>query len=724
MTYALDVLDLPRDPALARAMGGGKAANLAVMARDLRLPVPPAFVLTTETCRTYLAHGWPPELDSELRKRMAQLETRVGRRYGDPADPLLVSVRSGAPVSMPGMMDTILNLGLDQATVAGLAAAAGDAEFARSCHERLEASFRSVVGIDLPDDPWRQLRLAIEAVFRSWQSSRAQTYRLREGIADDLGTAVTIQAMVFGNRGTDSATGVLFTRDPATGAPTLFGDVLFDAQGEDVVAGTHATRPIAYLDERLPRVASELRVAADQLERHAADLCDIEFTIEEGRLWLLQTRVGKRSPGAALRMAVDMAEDPSFPLDRAQAVRRVADILADPPLVTEVDARGMRPLASGLGASPGIGRGPVALTPAAAIAASEAGTPAILVRPTTSPDDVHGMTVAAGILTASGGLASHAAVVARGWGIPAVVGATALRIEDGAAFFDVRRIVAGEWLTIDGVTGDVFDGEIAIASSAPPEMAILRGWAADAGIAIHDPEPASSSGLVAQDAAGHVEVQPARGSEPAPDHSSPDIDELLLAIEIKGLATLSGLASALGTGEDEVRGPVEGLIGDGLLALTAGAVRLTEAGSAQTALVRESERGAWTPESAVAALDAFIHVDHRLKSVVTAWQVRDEANGVLNDHQDGDYDRAVLARLGAVHADAHGWFEGTAGGPTRLAAYRDRLDRAIAAIHAGDGRFVASPRVDSYHGIWFELHEDLIRIAGRTREEEVAAGRA
>ena len=256
-----DTYDLRHRHGLAlpelKALIGGKAANLNVMATELGLPVPPGLVVTTATCREYLAGGWPAGLDAELRERMTEVEAAAGRRFGDPADPLLVSVRSGAPVSMPGMMDTILNLGLTEATTAGLAAVTGDGAFATDCRTRFVDGFRSIVGLsDVPDDPWRQLRLAVEAVFRSWTSERAITYRRREGIADDLGTAVTIQTMVFGNRGSDSATGVLFTRNPATGEPALYGDILFDAQGEDVVAGTHRTEPIAVLDERLPAVAA------------------------------------------------------------------------------------------------------------------------------------------------------------------------------------------------------------------------------------------------------------------------------------------------------------------------------------------------------------------------------------------------------------------------------------------------------------------------------------
>jgi pyruvate,orthophosphate dikinase len=358
-----------------KALVGGKAANLgAMLGPELRLPVPPGFAITTATCREFLASGWPDGVDEEIRAAMAAVEATVGRRFGDPRDPLLVSVRSGAPVSMPGMMDTILDLGLNDATAAGLARAGGGDDFAASCRERFEASFRAIVGVeDVPTDPWHQLRLAIEAVFRSWNSERARAYRRREAIPDDLGTAVTVQAMVFGNLGADSATGVLFTRNPATGAPEPYGDILFDAQGEDVVAGSHRTEPIAVLDERLPEVGSALRAAADRLERQYADLCDIEFTIERGRLWLLQVRVGKRSPQAALRIALDMAEDPAFPLTRREAVERVAAVLADPP--TTVTGTGDRPapLASGLAASPGIASGEIATTPEAAVEAAEAG---------------------------------------------------------------------------------------------------------------------------------------------------------------------------------------------------------------------------------------------------------------------------------------------------------------------------------------------------------------
>ncbi len=426
---------------------GGKAANLSVMAVELGLPVPPAFTISTEACREYLARGWPDGLDEELRAHMAHLEAQVGRRFGDAHDPLLVSVRSGAPRSMPGMMDTILNLGLNPLTEIGLAGASGNPAFARDCRERLERIYRDVVGADaVPDDPWAQLRGAIEAVFRSWNSDRARTYRAREGISDDPGTGVTVQAMVFGNRGRNSGTGVLFTRNPATGEGTLYGDVLFEAQGEDVVAGTHATATIEDLEHRMPGVAAELRDHAERLERHYRDCCDIEFTIERGRLWMLQTRVGKRTPQAALRMAVEMAEDPSFPLTREEAVRRVLPLLAEPPTVAAERSGAGPALATGLGASPGVVSGEIRVTPDDAVAAAERGAAVILVRAETSPDDVHGMSVSRGILTSTGGFASHAAVVARGWGIPAVVGAS-----------DV--VVAADGVTIGGRDARHRDGD-------------------------------------------------------------------------------------------------------------------------------------------------------------------------------------------------------------------------------------------------------------------------
>jgi len=707
MTFAY-ALDAPHAGTMAeiRSLVGGKAANLGVMSRELGLPVPPGFAITTATCRTFLADGWPAGLDDALQARMAEVEVAVGRRFGDSADPLLVSVRSGAPVSMPGMMDTILNLGLNDATVIGLARTGGEV-FARGCRDRFLASFRSIVGVDVvPEDPWLQLRRAIEAVFRSWNSDRAQAYRRKEGIADDLGTAVTVQAMVFGNRGPDSATGVLFTRNPATGEPTLYGDILFDAQGEDVVAGTRLTEPIGVLDERLPAVAAELRANATRLERHFTDLCDIEFTIEDGRLWLLQVRVGKRSPQAALRIAVDMAEDPAFPVSRAEAVRRVAPLLGNPPTTTSVRSNLLLPIATGLPASPGMASGPIVTSPEAAIEAAEQGQPAILVRAETSPDDVHGMARAVGILTSRGGIASHAAVVARGWGIPAVVGAAGIQVQDGQVVVGERRLVSGDVITIDGGSGEVFEGAIRAATEIVPEVRTLLAWAQGLGIPVGDDDRAADPSSL-----------PAARRRVTPD-------DCIRAISIKGFAPLQGVADVVLSTPDVVQPIVDQLAIDGLATTVAGAYRLTEAGTARATALLEAEQAAWGLERAAAALDGFVALDHRIKDTVTDWQLRDVAAQVVNDHTDPDYDRAVLDRLATLHADSVSWLATHEPGLPQLGDYRVRLDRAIELVQGGDQRYVVSPRLDSYHGIWFELHEDLIRLAGRTREDEVAAGRA
>jgi pyruvate, orthophosphate dikinase len=714
MTYAF-ALDTAHFATLAEATAlvGGKAANLGVMARELRLPVPPGFAISTETCRLFLAGGWPAGLDDELRTRMRDVEAAVGRRFGDPSDPLLVSVRSGAPVSMPGMMDTILNLGLNDATTAGLARTSGSEAFAAGCRERFETGFRKIVGIpDVPADPWLQLRLAIEAVFRSWNGDRAQTYRLKEGIPDDLGTGVTVQAMVFGNRGSRSATGVVFTRNPATGEPSLYGDVMFDAQGEDVVAGTHRTEPIAVLEERLPEAAAELRDDALRLERHYADMCDIEFTIEDGRLWMLQVRVGKRSPQAALRIALEMAKDATLPLSRAEAVERVLPLLAHPPKVASLRSRTVPPLATGLPASPGIASGTITTNPEAAQAAAEAGVATILVRAETSPDDVHGMVKAAGILTSRGGLASHAAVVARGWGIPAVVGAVGIEVRDGQVVVGDRTLEAGDVITIDGTSGEVFEGAIPGSTEIVPEALTLLAWARELGIPVGDDAPGDNA---SQD----EPLDPPTTARPV----MPDL--CLRVIAIKGLTPVQGVADAVLAMPDEVQPILDQLAADALLTTVAGAYRLTESGTTRAAAALEGERTAWGTDAAVDALDAFVGLDQPVKDVVTAWQLRDDADGqVVNDHSDDAYDRTVLDRLAALHAETMAWLRALEAACPRLADYGVRLGRALERAVAGDQRYVASPRVDSYHGIWFELHEDLIQLAGRTREDEVAAGRA
>ncbi len=692
---------------------GGKGANLALMATELQLPVPPGFTISTDACRAVLAGSWPPGLEAEVAEHLERLAARVGRRFGDPDDPLLVSVRSGAPASMPGMMDTILNLGLTDASAAGLAAATGDEAFAADCLRRFRDGYRGVIGAEsVPDDPATQLHAAIEAVFRSWNSERAIAYRRREGIPDDLGTAVTVQAMVFGNRGADSGTGVVFTRNPSTGEPILYGDVMFDAQGEDIVAGGEEPEPIGVLDERLPQVAAELRRHAAVLEHQLADLCDIEFTIEDGRLWLLQVRAGKRSPRAALRMAIDMAEDPRFPLSRAEAVRRVVALLAEPPRVFVRAGDAPAPLALGLPASPGVATGGIVTSSDAAETAAATGEQVILVRSETSPEDVRGMAVAAGVLTARGGLASHAAVVARGWGIPAVVGAAEVRPTDDGVHIGQRLLRVGDELTIDGSSGAVFAGRLAGSVEIVPEAATLLAWADELGIEVGRP-PSDASPPAAPTAA-------ARSPE-----ARASADDLLRVLLIKGAAAPMQLAESLAADADSLTPLADGLVAQRLVESKDGSFRLTADGKLRALDLLRDDRQQLGAGACDALLETFHALDGRMKQIVTAWQVRDiDGAQAINDHTDAAYDASVLDDLAALHADTATFLEPAAARLPRYAVYGSRLGHALEVARGGDQRFVASPRVDSYHGVWFELHEDLIRLAGRRREDEAAAGRA
>jgi pyruvate,orthophosphate dikinase len=470
----------------------------------------------------------------------------------------------------------------------------------------------------------------------------------------------------------------------------------------------------------MPSVAAELDRYATLLERHHADMCDIEFTIEGGTLWLLQCRIGKRSPGAALRIAVDMAEADDFPLTRAEAVGRVARILVDPPSVATGRATDAVAMATGLPASPGLVSGEIATTPEAAIAVAEAGRPVILVRSETSPDDVHGMAKAAGLLTSSGGLASHAAVVARGWGIPAVVGAGAVLVGDDGISIGGRRFAVGSSISIDGSNGEIFDGVVVGSVVIVPEAAKLQGWARELGITIGDGETADT-GSASAGATG-----PSASTPQVTDASLPATrDDVLGLLAIKGYGTPPAVAEALFATPEEIRPLLDGLIADGLVEAAADAFRLAPQGKEVASQGLADDRDRWGTDRAATALDAFMALDQRMKATVTAWQVReDDGPGSLNDHTDAAYDARVIAQLEALNDDAVAWHRATEAPIGRFKLYIARLDRAARLASAGDPRYIASPRVDSYHGVWFELHEDLILLSGRTRAEEVAAGRA
>jgi pyruvate,orthophosphate dikinase len=518
---------------------GGKGANLAEMA-GIGLPVPPGFTITTEVCVEYLAKGaeFDAGLRSEVTEALAHIERAVGKKFGDAADPLLVSVRSGARVSMPGMMDTVLNLGLNDATVAGLAATSGDSRFAWDSYRRfiqmyadvvlgldhhkfedaleitkedkgyftdiemmaedwqaLVAQYKAIVEADLgkpfPQDVAEQLWGAIAAVFDSWDADRAKVYRRLNDIPGTWGTAVNVQAMVFGNMGDSSATGVAFTRDPATGERAYYGEWLVNAQGEDVVAGirtpqylTKAARERAHakplsMEEAMPEAYGELARVFDLLETHYRDMQDIEFTVERGHLWMLQTRSGKRTAKAALKMAVDMTGEGL--IDEATAICRVDPMALDQLLHPTLDPKAPRDvLGTGLPASPGAASGAIVLDADTAERKAAIGESVILVRVETSPEDIHGMHAAKGILTARGGMTSHAAVVARGMGRPCVSGASCLSINLVARTLRIgkRELKEGDVLTLDGSTGEIMAGAVA---TVEPELVgdfgVLMGWA-------------------------------------------------------------------------------------------------------------------------------------------------------------------------------------------------------------------------------------------------------
>ena len=470
---------------------GGKAWGINRM-RSLGLPVPPAFALPTETCRQFMSSGQLPlDIASALKSGIAAIEEATGRRFADPAKPLLVSVRSGAPMSMPGMMDTLLNLGLDDASAKGLADETGDAAWVTDIRARFDGQYRSMLGDHAApaSDPWVQLEQAVAAVFRSWNSPRAQAYRAHHNIDESCGTAVTVQAMVFGNLDDRSGTGVLFTRNPLSGEPTVYGEWLARAQGEDVVSGSHTPKPLSALQESAPDVHADLMGHCALLEREQGDVQDIEFTVESGRLYILQTRNAKRAPRAAVRFPVDMCREGLIDIPTALSrvsAGHIAGVLA-PGLTAEVKAAAVL-LARGEPACPGVATGLVVTDPDDAADMAE-DTSVVLVRPSTSPDDVHGMLVAAAVVTEHGGSTSHAALVSRELGLPCVVGCG-----DG-----VVDALTGRTITVDGGTGEIFDG---VLISEPADLAAddylvqLRTWCTEHGgpvdllTALTAPDPA------------------------------------------------------------------------------------------------------------------------------------------------------------------------------------------------------------------------------------------
>ena len=514
-----------------RDLLGGKGAGVAEMT-NAGLPVPPGFTLTTEACNEYFRVGeqFPEGMWDQTLQALKSIEAKTGKKFGNPANPLLVSVRSGAKFSMPGMMDTVLNIGLNPDTLVGIANLTGHERFAWDAYRRLIQMFGKTVkgipgekfehilnkhkaktkgkqdtdlttemmqdvvknykaltkkelGVEFPDDVTEQLRQGIEAVFASWFGKRAVDYRNYDKISHDLGTGVNVQTMVFGNMGDDSGTGVAFTRDPATGAKELYGEYLTNAQGEDVVAGIRTPKKIAELKNDMPDVYQQFQDVAVMLEQHYRDVQDLEFTVERGKLYMLQTRTGKRTAKAAVKIAVDLVHEGL--ITKEEAIQRIEPGQINQLLLPRFDDKAKKDgafLAKGLNASPGAATGVAAFDANTAEEWGKNGKAVILVRPETNPDDVHGMLVAKGILTQRGGVTSHAAVVARGLGKPCVAGTEAIRVDDDKKLFSVdgKTIKQGDFISIDGSTGEVFAGQIATIApdfSQETELVELLGWA-------------------------------------------------------------------------------------------------------------------------------------------------------------------------------------------------------------------------------------------------------
>lgn len=774
-TQSADAFVVPVDGscALPREAIGAKAWGVNRM-RALAIPVPPAFVVTTGACRAYFAQG-ELALDrvwNDVSIHLGSLERESGRRFGGAERPLLVSVRSGAARSMPGMMDTVLDLGINDAVERALGQESRDPAYAAETHRRFREQFRRVVlrstSASPPRDPWVQLRQAIAAVFDSWQSPRARTYRRLRGLPDDDGTAVMVQAMVFGNLDARSGTGVLFSRNPLSGERTPWGEWLAQAQGEDVVSGAVTPAPLAALRDQLPDVHTDLLRYADTLERDARDIQDIEYTVEAGRLWLLQCRVAKRSPRAALRAAVAFVDEglitPGEALRRldAEQVRALGSLSLSP------QAEASPPLASGEPACPGVACGVAVTDPRQAETRASRGEAVVLVTTTTSPDDLHGVIASRALVTEHGGSTSHAAVVSRELGRPCVVGCGG-----GTA-----AALAGRMITVDGTTGRLWAGDLTLdgtleASAEAADVRRLIVWGLGlVGVAILGREDAHAE-IVDLDTAGerwrdalrpgitvrgqvldteegiHAAVRAGvaavvvRAKLPAilaclsigpgetrtapsgaavgdAGHAVHSELSLLRLVALKGRASVAILGEALALPVEAVVRLFDPLCDAGLVLRTDDILRLGVPGRERLRTLLARERDAADPGAVREVYEAFRILDGEVKSAMTAWQVRPD--GRPNDHAEQAYDDGVRRRLLDLHGRLGALAPRLVTLAPRLAEVKERLDRAAARIEAGDAGAVARVMADSYHTVWFELHEDLLSIAGLSRRDLAGPG--
>jgi len=750
---------------LSRDALGSKAWGVNRMAA-LGLPVPPAVAVTTHACRAFFAQGHVLDdtLWAQIVCKVHALEARSGRHLGGTHRPLLVSVRSGAAHSMPGMMDTILNLGMNDTVEASLAQEHANPAHARDTRRRFEEQYRKVVltgRLDpLPCDPWAQLRAAVAAVFGSWHSPRAQAYRRSRGLSDADGTAVTIQAMVFGNADARSGTGVLFSRSPIDGEPPAWGEWLPGAQGEDVVSGVRTPQPLDALRRQMPAVFEQLVQAAAVLERDARDIQDIEYTVESGSLWLLQTRTAKRSAQAALRAAIAFAEEGL--VSRESALRRLTAEQVRQLSALELlgSAASRAPVAVGEPACPGVATGLVVTDPGEAEARARRGEATILARPTTSPDDLPGILAAAGLVTEAGGTTSHAAVVCRELGRPCVVGCGPGNVTS----------LAGAHVTLDGGSGRIWRGDLTAdrsdesasgdvrtltqwglplvpvrllrVSEAPPDTVDLDvfddRWRAGLrpGIAVRGAVLETDEGVRAALKAG-VRALVVRhrlpallaclalpGEEPGAFSASQEslqVDEpgraltLLRLIALKGRPKLEIIADALALRQEDAASHCEALFHAGWCTDPAQPMRLTSSGRERLHALLAAERNQVDADAVRVLYGEFLPLNASVKRIMTAWQIR--LDGTRNDHGDAAYDAAVLSELSHAQEQAGTLLKRLASLAPRLAHYGARLQRSATRVAAGDRAYVAGVSVDSFHSVWFELHEELIALAGLTRAQ-------
>ncbi len=698
---------------------GNKGFILNEMIRELGLPVPPGFIVPAKLCEDTLENGWPDYLNQQIEAKLQELQVTTGQSLGDPASPLIVSVRSGAAVSMPGMMDTILNVGLTLELVDAIEQGTGDPLFAADTWLRFVDSYASsVLKIDreilamwspsddsvdgtlraaeniwkyardnfelgIPDDPFIQIIEATKAVFRSWESDRAITFRRKENLPDITGTAAIIQKMVFGNLNLDSGTGVVFSRNPVTGVNQPLGDYIVRGQGEDIVAGGTVVSSLETLRDQNSSVYSKLLKILHTLEHHYRDMCDVEFTVENGELYILQNRVGKRTARAAIKIAVDMASDYDFPLDKSEANGRVSEEQIQEVRQTRRIAGDDQPLATGLAASSGVGSGELCLTIEKAIQCGEENKPFILVRQETSPEDIRGMIGASGVITMLGGMTSHAAVVARSWGIPAVTSLQDATLTNDSVLLTSITLAEGTIVTVDGTSGHIFLGDVpTTANEVSSELEIFLKWRA-------------THNAGTPDKTNFFDLRASQDS----------IIAVLKIVKLKGICNSEQISRALLVSDEGSNNIISDCTN--FLEEIGESFTLTDLGRELLASDLRDKRLLASTENIEKLHSEFIVLDKGFKSLVTNWQIASKDN--KSDLED------LLIALKSLTIEISRILQILEKIDMSFRRYLPLFEIALDGIRERDSSMIASPLKDSYHTVWFELHQELIDLSGLSR---------